>query len=232
MKKFLLLFPLLTIALTSVAHASGGFTWIGSLLHSAHIHVGQHVFTMILVAIIIAIGGVIYRAKLAKVQNIVIPDKGLTFRNITEAYGSFIYTQCKSLLGEKGTQQYFSFIATTFLVILICNLIGLIPGFLPPTDHLSTTLALGCFSFIYYNVMGVKEQGLVNYLKHFCGPLWYMAFLILPIEIISNLVRPLSLALRLRSNMMGDHMVLSIFSDMAPWIVPIIFMVLGILVSF
>ena len=80
--------------------------------------------------------------------------------------------------------------------------------------------------------MGVKEQGLVNYLKHFCGPLWYMAFLILPIEIISNLVRPLSLALRLRSNMMGDHMVLSIFSDMAPWIVPIIFMVLGILVSF
>jgi F-type H+-transporting ATPase subunit a len=78
----------------------------------------------------------------------------------------------------------------------------------------------------------MKEQGVVNYLKHFAGPLWYLAILIFPIEIISNFIRPLSLALRLRSNMMGDHLVLSVFSGLAPLIIPIVFMILGILVSF
>ena len=77
----------------------------------------------------------------------------------------------------------------------------------------------------------MKEQGVINYLKHFDGPMWYLAFLIFPIEIISNLIRPLSLALRLRSNMVGDHIVLSVFSDLAPIGIPIIFLLLGILVS-
>ena len=75
-------------------------------------------------------------------------------------------------------------------------------------------------------------MGVINYLKHFAGPLWYMAILIFPIEILSNFVRPLSLALRLRGNMMGDHMVLAVFSDLVPGIVPIVFLILGMLVSF
>src|SRR5690606_12416382 len=122
--------------------------------------------------------------------------------------GQFIMNQCKAIIGEKEGPKYFSFIATTFLVILVSNLIGLIPGFLPPTEELSTTLALGIFSFIYYNIKGCKELGTVNYFKHFAGPLWYMAILIFPIEILSNLIRPVSLALRLRGNMYGDHLVL------------------------
>ena len=125
-----------------------------------------------------------------------------------------------------------SFVGTIFILILINNLIGLIPGFLPPTDRVNTTLALGVFSFIYYNYIGCKKLGVVNYLKHFAGPLWYMAILIFPIEIISNFVRPVSLALRLRGNMYGDHLVLSVFSEMAPYLIPCVFMVLGILVSF
>lgn len=226
MKK--LFFLSLLLGSSTVEAAEGAFTWIGAL----HLPMANHVATMIFVSFVLILGGLIYRSKIAKVSNVVIPDKGITFRNISELYGNFIYGQCKAILGEDQAHKYFSFIATTFLVILVCNLIGLIPGFLPPTEHLSTTLALGVFSFLYYNIKGCKEQGVLTYLAHFAGPLWYLAILIFPIEIISNFIRPLSLALRLRSNMMGDHLVLSIFSGLAPLVVPIIFMILGILVSF
>ena len=229
MKIFIALTALLS---STTAQASGGFTWISQLIHGAHLPVQEHVVTFVLVAVFILILGFLYRSKVIRVSNVVIPDKGITLRNLFEAYGNFIMGQCKAVIGEKEGPKYFGFIATTFLVILLCNLIGLIPGFLPPTEHLSTTLALGMFSFIYYNWKGCQELGTINYLKHFAGPLWYMAILIFPIEILSNLIRPISLALRLRGNMYGDHLVLAIFSDLAPIVVPIIFMVLGILVSF
>jgi F-type H+-transporting ATPase subunit a len=215
---------------SSEIFASGGFTWLGGMAHSFHIP--EHSITFTLIGLFLVLIGLIYRSKISKVSNVVIPDKGITFRNIVELYGNFIYGQCKQVIGEKEAPTYFPFIATVFIVILLSNLIGLIPGFLPPTEYLSTTLALGVFSFIYYNVVGCKEQGVVNYVKHFAGPLWYLAVLIFPIEIISNCIRPLSLALRLRSNMMGDHIVLTQFSDLAPLIIPIVFMILGILVSF
>jgi F-type H+-transporting ATPase subunit a len=222
--------PLILIATSTKANAAGGFTWLGGVAHTFHIP--EHVITFVLVGVLLVIAGLIYRSKLINVRNVIIPDSGISYRNIVELYGNFIYGQCRAVLGEKEAPKYFPYIGTIFIVILTCNLIGLIPGFLPPTEHLSTTLALGVFSFIYYNVKGCKEQGTLNYLKHFAGPLWYLAVLIFPIELISNAIRPLSLALRLKSNMMGDHLVLSIFSGLAPFLVPIIFMILGILVSF
>lgn len=227
MRKMLVLLPFL---LSTAVNASAGFTWLGHVEHAFHIP--SHILTFVIVGLVIMVVGVIYRSKISSVSNIVIPDGHISIRNFVELYGNFIYGQCKTIIGEKEGPKYFSFIATTFLMILACNLIGLVPGFLPPTEYLSTTLALGVFVFVYYNIQGCKEQGTLNYLKHFAGPLWYLAFLIFPIEIISNLIRPLSLALRLRSNMMGDHIVLSQFSHLVPGLVPIVFMVLGILVSF
>ena len=227
MKKWFL--PFLLMA--SPAYAAGGFTWVGSLIHQFHLPVAEHVLTFALVGVALIVCGFVYRAKLVSVPNVIIPDKGTTYRNIVEMYGNFIYSQCRTIMGEKQAEKYFSFVSTIFLVILSCNLIGLIPGFLPPTEYLTTTLALGFFSFVYYNIKGCKEQGVVNYVKHFAGPLWYLSFLIFPIEIISNAIRPISLALRLRSNMMGDHLVLSKFSELVPAVVPIVFMILGILVS-
>ena len=211
--------------------ASSGFTWIGAAQRGLHTNIKEYIITFAVVGFAIILAGLVYRSKLSKVVNIVIPDKGITFRNLIEAYGQFIFDQCKLVIGEKNTPKYFSFVATMFLVILLSNLIGLIPGFLPPTEFLNTTIALGIFSFIFYNLKGCKELGVINYLKHFAGPLWYMAVLIFPIEILSNLIRPVSLALRLRGNMFGDHLVLSKFSELAPAFIPIIFMVLGILVS-
>lgn len=209
--------------------AAGGFTWLGPLSHAWHIP--EHILTFVLVGLILVVVGLVYRSKVNAVNNIVIPDKGFTFRNLVEGIGQFLYDQCKGVMGDQQAKKYFPFICCIFIVILLSNLIGLIPGFLPPTEHLSTAFALGVFSFIYYNLKGCKELGTINYLKHFAGPLWYMAILIFPIEILSNFVRPISLALRLRGNMYGDHLVLSIFSDLAPIIIPIVFMLLGILVS-
>lgn len=239
MRKFSLAAFLLL--LTSTAHASGGFTWVTQLgqitgleelLHHSGIHHYDHILTFLLILVIILAAGFYYRSKTANLENTVIPDKGITLRNILELYGSFIYTQVRAVLGEKEAPKYYSFVATIFLVIFLSNMIGLIPGFLPPTESINTTLALGVFSFLYFNIKGCKEVGTINYLKHFAGPLWYMAILIFPIEIISTCIRPISLALRLYGNMYGDHMVLGTFSNLAPLIVPIIFMVLGMLVSF
>ncbi|MGB0453919.1 MAG: F0F1 ATP synthase subunit A [Bacteriovoracaceae bacterium] len=218
--------------LSTNTFAAGGFTWIGSLVDALHIPVPDYTITFLLIGLVIVIVGLVYQAKVKASSNAVVPDKGITIRNIIELYGNFIRKQCKEVIGEEHADTYFPFVATIFIFIFVSNFIGLIPGFLPPTEYLNTALALGVFSFVYYNIKGVKEQGLVKYVAHFAGPLWYLAFLIFPIEIISNFIRPVSLALRLRSNMMGDHIVLTKFSEMVPLGVPIIFMVLGLLVSF
>lgn len=212
------------------ANASEGFNWFGSLAH--HLHLPIHVVTFIAVAILILLLSLIYRFKVAKVTNNVIPDTDVTVRNIVEFFGGFIYGLCKSVMGEEGAKRNFSTIGTVFILIFLSNIIGLIPGFLPPTDNINTTLALGIFVFLYYNYHGIKAQGLVGHIKHFMGPVWYMSFLIFPIELISHAVRPISLALRLRGNMFGDHLVLGIFSNLVPYIVPIPFMILGIFVCF
>ena len=230
---------LLTLFTTTNALAAGGFTWVGAAQEALGTHFPGHVVTFILIGVLLAVVGVVYRMKLSSVTNPVIPDKGFTFRNLVEAYGKFIYTQCNAVLGEKDAPVYFKFVATTFILIFASNLIGLIPGFLPPTEYLSTTLALGCFSFIYFNLKGCKELGTINYLKHFAGPLWYMAVLIFPIEILSTCIRPVSLALRLNGNMMGDHKVLTTFLNLEvmgfniAWLFGAVpFYLLGLLVCF
>ena len=212
------------------AFAGGGFNWLNSIAHGMHVSV--HIVTFSMIALVICGVGLVYRSKVSGASNAIIPDKGTSFRNIIEAFGEFIYNLCKNIMGEKEAGKYFSTIAMIFLFIFMSNVIGLVPGFLPPTEDINTTLALGLFVFLFYNYQGIKEQGLVGHIKHFMGPVWYLAILIFPIELISHGVRPLSLALRLRGNMSGDHMVLSIFSDMVPYVVPIVFLILGLFVCF
>ncbi|WP_198296035.1 F0F1 ATP synthase subunit A [Bacteriovorax sp. Seq25_V] len=217
MTRFLALF--LTSVFSVNAFAAGGFTWVTTALHALHLdHLTHswHIMTLGLVGLILVIVGLLYRVKISKlnVEQRVIPEKGITLRNLVELYGNFIYAQCRAVLGEHDAPKYFKFVAFLFITIFISNVIGLIPGFLPPTEVITTTLALGVMSFIYYNIKGCKELGTINYLKHFAGPLWYMAILIFPIEILSNMIRPLSLALRLRGNMMGDHHVLTTFLNL------------------
>jgi F-type H+-transporting ATPase subunit a len=226
---FKLVLALFSALKVSEVHA-GGFTFLSTV--ATRYQLPEHLLTFAVVAIFLSVVGLIYRSKVAASNNVIVPDAGISFRNFIEAFGEFTYNLCKATMGEKEAHKYFPVICMLFIFIFISNLIGLVPGFLPPTDNLNTTLALGIFVFIYYNIMGIKEQGIVGHIKHFMGPVWYLAPLIFIIEIISHGVRPVSLALRLRGNMFGDHLVLSIFSGILPYLVPIVFLILGLFVCF
>jgi F-type H+-transporting ATPase subunit a len=161
----------------------------------------------------------------------IVPEPKLTYRNFFEIVAESLYRLTESIIGRHDAPTYFPLIGTLFVFIFTSNIFGLIPGFLPPTDNLNTTLALGVFVFLYYNFAGVKAHGLA-YLKHFMGPMLILAPLIFLIELISHLIRPFSLALRLRGNIMGDHIVLGVFSDLVPLLLPVVFYGLGLFVAF
>jgi F-type H+-transporting ATPase subunit a len=218
------------LSLVSINARASGFTFLKQLEHQ--VHVPQHVLTFVLLALVFIAFGVIYRSKISSAKNSIVPDSTITFRNLYEALGQFIYNLARNIMGEEQAKKYYTVIFMLFSFIFINNLVGLIPGFLPPTDNFNTTLALGVFVFLYYNYQGIRAQGFVGHIKHFMGPVWYLAILIFPIEIISHVVRPLSLGLRLKGNMEGDHLVLSIFSGLIPYIVPIPFYVIGLFVCF
>jgi F-type H+-transporting ATPase subunit a len=113
------------------------------------------------------------------------------------------------VMGPEG-RPFLPLIATLGLVILSLNLLGLVPGMNGPTTNLNTTAAYALVVFFSYHYIGVRAQGLGTYLKHFMGPVWWLAPLMFPIEIISHLARPLSLTLRLFGNMVGGHILLAI----------------------
>ena len=150
-------------------------------------------------------------------------------QNLLEVLVVEIQRMVRETMGPKG-MAYFPLIATLTLFILVSNLLGLIPGFAPPTASLNTNAALAVTVFVMTHFIGVKEHGL-KYFKHFVGPVWWLAPLILPIEIIGHLARPLSLTLRLFGNMYGHEIVLMIFFTLVPLFLPIPMMLMGILVA-
>jgi F-type H+-transporting ATPase subunit a len=133
---------------------------------------------------------------------------------------------------EHGSSKYVPFFGTLFIFILFMNLIGVIPGFESPTMTPAVPLALALSVFGYYNWMGFREQGLLKYLAHFAGPVWWMAPLMIPIEIISTLARPLSLTVRLFANMFAGERVTMTFLSLTYLAIPAVFMGLHVFVAF
>ena len=140
-----------------------------------------------------------------------------------------------SVIGEHGF-RYFPVVATFAVLILISNLMGLFPLFMSPTAHISVTLALGLTSFIYYNFVGIRENGLIAHLGHLTGPIWWIAPLIFLIELFSNIIRPMTLGIRLFANMFADEQVALIVSGLFPpitqFFVPIILLPLAVFIAF
>lgn len=191
-----------------------------------------HVAGAIVVAGILLLLAIVARLKLAAAGSSLVPSDKFSLLNVFEMAAEGTYKLTQSILG-KNAKRYLPLTGTLFLYILVSNLSGLIPGMTPPTDNMNTALACGIFVFVYYNYVGFREGG-ISYLKHFLGPIWWIAPLMLCIEIISHLVRPLSLGLRLSGNMQGDHMVLSLMTSLAPagLILPIPFYLLGTMICF
>src|SRR5512137_1142622 len=151
-------------------------------------------------------------------------------QNFMEIIVGGIENMIVETMGEHG-RAFFPLIATLALFILVSNLTGLIPGFYPPTANINTTAACAIIVFITTHVVGVKEHG-VGYLKHFMGPIVWLAPFMFFIEIIGHLSRPISLTLRLFGNMNGHELVLMIFFGLVPFLVPLPLMLMGVLVSF
>jgi len=218
-------------------HGEHGFNWIQSALAGIPglEHAPNHVVMALLIASTLVLVTMVARAQLVRVMNSpgqgLIPEDRWTYRNFFEVIAESLYGLTESVIGHHDAPVYFPLVGTVFVFVFVSNLVGLIPGFLPPTDNLNTTLAIGAFVFLYYNFAGLKANGL-GYLKHFLGPIWWLAPLMLVIELISHLVRPISLGLRLRTNIVGDHIVLGIFSSLVPILVPVVFYGLGVFVAF
>jgi F-type H+-transporting ATPase subunit a len=130
-----------------------------------------------------------------------------------------------------GYQRFQAFVTCIFLFVLTCNLIGLIPGLDAPTTFPSVPLGLALTTFVYYNFNGIRANGILGYLKQIAGPIWWISWLIFPIELISHLARILSLTIRLYANMFASDMVSLGFFSLVPIGVPVIFLGLHIFVS-
>jgi len=152
-------------------------------------------------------------------------------QNFLESVISGIEDFMITVTGEEG-RWLFPLAATVFIYIFVCNLVGLIPGFFPPTASLNTTASCALVVVFFTHVIGVKYHG-IKYIKHFTGPVWWMIPIIMPIEIIGHLARILSLSFRLFGNMMGHELVLGILFLLAgAFLAPLPIMALGIFVAF
>jgi F-type H+-transporting ATPase subunit a len=151
-------------------------------------------------------------------------------QNFMEVIIGGIENMIVETMGEHG-RPFFPLIATLAIFILVSNLIGLIPGFFPPTANINTTAACAVVVFVMTHVVGVKEHGF-KYIKHFLGPIMWLAPMMFFIEVIGHFSRVISLTLRLFGNMNGHELVLMIFFGLAPFLVPLPMMMMGVLVSF
>ncbi|MFA4915403.1 MAG: F0F1 ATP synthase subunit A [Syntrophales bacterium] len=206
-----------------------GFMWFSLIPFVSHSVEKQLIVTTIFVGIVLFF---ICRKVFKAIQNSpnpLIPKENITFQNFFELVVQAALGIMKEIIGPTA-ESYFPLIGSLFVFILFSNLLGVIPGFLPPTSNIYTNAACAIIVFLYYNYQGFKVHG-IGYLKQFAGPLIYIAPLMFVIELLSHLFRPFSLAVRLFGNIFGDHTVLAIFSGLVPLVVPVIFLVLGLAVA-
>jgi len=157
-------------------------------------------------------------------------DDKLSARNLAELVYSFVEDFMSSVLDRKDMRIFFTFVASLFLYIFVANIMAIVPGFQPPTDNVNTNVGMAIIVFLVFNFVGLKRDA-VGYIKHLFGPVIFIAPLMFLIELVGLFVRPLSLTLRLTGNIYGDHSVFNIMSELAPPIVPAIFLLLACLVS-
>jgi len=187
---------------------------------------GLHVHTIM--TIYIAVGLIIFSVIMSSRLRLV-PGKT---QSLFELAISAFMNMVDENMGHKG-QKYFPLIMTIVLLIFFSNVMGLIPGLLPPTANINTTIGLALIVFFATHIIGFKEHG-VKYLKHFIGPVWWLAPLMIPIEIIGHLARPLSLSLRLFGNMMGHEQIVMVLLILMPVAYPLLAIstLMGVLVVF
>jgi len=199
------------------------FTWFGA------IGLPEKIATSGLVAALLVLFAILVRRQLADTEAAIMPEDGITRRNLAEAFVEGISGLAEGVIGH-GAERYVPLLGTFFIFILVCNLIGLVPGFSPPTSDFNITLGLGVVSFLAYHVYGTREHGM-KYVKQFLGSVVFLMPLMLVVELFSHMFRPVSLGIRLFANMFADHQVVEIFTGLTKLGVPVVFYVLGAFVA-
>ena len=201
--------------------------WEGLMFAGTHFTL-THVLWAIIVMFIVIMGSMKFAGSVKKKGGI-IPPSGFGVRNFFEMVADGTYGLMVQVMGEKNAKRHLPLIGSLAFFIFFSNIMALIPGCGVPTTTLNTNLGLGFLVFFATHYYGVKEHG-IAYFKHFLGPLPALYPLMLPIELISHVARPISLALRLMGNMAADHKVVFTFFTLVPILVPVPFLILGLLV--
>ena len=202
-------------------------TFLNAIGHPAAdpAHPWENWITMeILVVAIILVVFALLRSRLSV-------DKPGKLQLTFEAIYKFISGQASESI-DHHADRYVPFFGAIFIFILFMNLIGIIPGFESPTMTPAVPLAFAVAVFLYYHWMGFREQGVGKYLVHFAGPVWWLARLMIPIELISHFARPLSLTIRLFANMFAGEQVTVTFLTLTYFLLPAVFMGLHVFVAF
>jgi F-type H+-transporting ATPase subunit a len=192
-------------------------------------HSLEPIFASMIVIAVFVVLAAITRTKLRRLDESVVPDDRLSLRTFFEAFFGYFYDMSKEVMGPSNAKRYFPLIGAAAGFIFFSNVSGLIPGFLAPTSSLNVTLGCALLVFLSFNIWGIKENGW-KYIAHFAGPKWYLAPLVFPIEVISTIVRPITLSVRLMVNIAADHLIASVFMGLVAILLPLPVMVLGLIV--
>ncbi len=187
------------------------FTFFGLLSHDKTF--------IYMVHMLLSAGIALFLVKMA-MSNLRLVPQGT--QNLMETYINGVLKMGTDVMGKEQARRFLPLVATIGLFVGIANLIGVVPGFEAPTAFLEMPLTLAITVFVYYNYVGIKEQGVVKYFKHFLGPVWWLYWLMFPIEIVSHFSRLVSLSFRLFGNVKGDDMFLMVILMLAPWLLPMI----------
>lgn len=183
----------------------------------------------VFVILVILLVVMLVRPRFANAKEAVLPEPSLTLSGFVDQFVGIFYGILKEALGPKDAKFFLPVIGTCALFIFFSNALGLVPGFAPPTGNLNVTFACGIVVFLVTHYYGFKRQG-AAYLKHFIGPVWWLAPLMIVLETISHLVRPVTLGIRLMVNMTVDHVVVGVFTALVALLIPVPIMVMGVLV--
>ena len=196
----------------------------------------------VLSCLLLLAAGFAVRSRIAGADGGVLPDEGVTIRNLFEVIVEGLANLARDTMGEEW-RRYFPIVGTIFFFILIANLLNLIPGIGGPTADINTTAAWAVISFLVYNYVGIRTHGFW-YINQFLGPSFFtlhvggrhihvraLFWFFGPLEFVLHLARMLTLSVRLLANMFADHMVVTIFLGLVPLVVPAIFMGLGLMVA-
>ncbi len=209
-------------------HFERNWTW--QVFQATHFEV-DHILGGLLVLLVLTLLGIRYWHSVhSSGDGGAVPPPKFGVRALLETFADLVYSLMEGPMGAKNARRYLPLIGTLFLFILFCNFLSLIPGFLPPTATLKTNVGLALLVFVLTHVFGAAAHG-PKYFKHFMGPIWWLAPLMIPIELVSHIARPVSLSVRLLGNITADHKVSAVFFALIPYLIPVLFLGLGVFVA-